>query len=52
MFRWTSNGIVLFGSAAYTYVKKQEMDKKVGVKKSIDRRPLLNPKADDDEGVV
>ncbi|KIH63533.1 hypothetical protein ANCDUO_06165 [Ancylostoma duodenale] len=25
---WTSNVIVLFGSAAYTYVKKQEMDKK------------------------
>ncbi|RCN30836.1 hypothetical protein ANCCAN_23383 [Ancylostoma caninum] len=25
---WASNVIVLFGSAAYTYVKKQEMDKK------------------------
>ncbi|KJH48566.1 hypothetical protein DICVIV_05310 [Dictyocaulus viviparus] len=52
---WTSNAIVLFGSAAYTYVKKQEMDKKVSLvlvlivvlMKSGDRRPLMSVKADD-----
>ncbi|KAJ1368577.1 GDP-fucose transporter [Parelaphostrongylus tenuis] len=45
---WASNAIVLFGSAAYTYVKKQEMDKKIVYMKSSDRRPLMSTKADDD----
>ncbi|KAE9416541.1 hypothetical protein Angca_008940 [Angiostrongylus cantonensis] len=49
---WTSNVIVLFGSAAYTYVKKQEMDKKVVFLKSNDRRPLMSTKVDDDTQVL
>ncbi|KAK6032640.1 hypothetical protein OSTOST_01161 [Ostertagia ostertagi] len=53
---WTSNGIVLFGSAAYTYVKKQEMDKKasfqIGLMKSSDRRPLMSTRGEDEDGVV
>ncbi|VDL70795.1 unnamed protein product [Nippostrongylus brasiliensis] len=48
---WTSNTIVLFGSAAYTYVKKQEMDKKVPLMKSADRRPLMSTKVDAEESV-
>lgn len=49
---WTSNTIVLIGSAAYTYVKKQEMDKKVPLMKSSDRRPLMSTKADDETEIA
>ncbi|WKY06923.1 hypothetical protein Q1695_006812 [Nippostrongylus brasiliensis] len=49
---WTSNTIVLFGSAAYTYVKKQEMDKKVPLMKSADRRPLMSTKVDAEESEI
>lgn len=50
--RWSSNAIVLFGSAAYTYVKWQEMSANRVVSlanKPADRRPLMSTKPDDDE---
>ncbi|KAK6751654.1 hypothetical protein RB195_003209 [Necator americanus] len=49
---WASNVIVLFGSAAYTYVKKQEMDKKTDLMKSSDRRPLMSTKVEEDRELV
>ncbi|KAL6737062.1 hypothetical protein Aduo_010736 [Ancylostoma duodenale] len=39
---WTSNVIVLFGSAAYTYVKKQEMDKKASCPHEIVRSQAID----------
>ncbi|ETN83581.1 hypothetical protein NECAME_07339 [Necator americanus] len=39
---WASNVIVLFGSAAYTYVKKQEMDKKANGSHEIIRSSAVN----------
>ncbi|CAD6185341.1 unnamed protein product [Caenorhabditis auriculariae] len=47
---WISNAVVLFGSAAYTYVQKKAMDKKSSLSnKPLDRRPLMSTKVEEEE---
>ncbi|CAI4225471.1 unnamed protein product [Auanema sp. JU1783] len=50
MMWWTSNIVVLFGSAAYTYVKKTEMDRTAKVQsRSTDRIALMSTRVQSEE---